>query len=286
MDSIWVNVDGEIVENNSAIFGIDNRAFKYGDGLFETFRVINGKPLFVEQHLFRLKQGMKALRMDIPGYFEALWLNDQINALLMRAGISKGGRVRLSVFRKSGGCYVPKTNEISFVIEADGMDVNQFVLNEKGLIIDIFEGQKRTINEFSTIKSVNCLPFVLAGIHQKEKELGDCILLNELGNISEAVSSNIFIVYNGVFYTPSLNQGCIDGIMRKNVIALLNHNGYEVQECPLGPNALLRADEVFLTNSVKGIQWVSAYKMKRYFNKFSRQLTENLNEMVINPAAV
>jgi 4-amino-4-deoxychorismate lyase len=153
-------------------------------------------------------------------------------------------------------------------------------LNEKGWQIDIFEDHRKTLNKLSSLKSTNSLPYILAGIYKKEKKLDECIILNELGNISEAITSNIFIVYNGVFYTPSLNKGCIGGIMRKVIIDMVKEGGREVQECPLNPNALLRADEVFLTNSINGIRWVNAYRMKRYFNKASKLLVEQLNDRI------
>ncbi|MEM9024894.1 MAG: aminotransferase class IV [Bacteroidota bacterium] len=140
------------------------------------------------------------------------------------------------------------------------------------------------MNKLSTLKSANALPYVLAGLYAREKKLDDCIMLNDLGTIAESVSSNLFIVLNRVLYTPSETQGCVCGVMRDQVIDLARKNRLEVQECPLNPQHLVRADEVFLTNAVSGIRWVQAFRSKRYYNDVGRLLQEALNKRVASLA--
>ncbi|PCJ84542.1 MAG: 4-amino-4-deoxychorismate lyase [Flavobacteriales bacterium] len=276
----YISFNGELLNADVPTLKVSNRAFRYGDALFDAVRIIDGKPCFLELHVERLIRSMNLLKMNIPSNFITDYFDSEIKKLLKENGINKGGRVRLTIFRDADGFYTPENNDVSFIIEAVPLVNNQFTLNEKGLLIDIYEDHRKNLNELSTIKSTNCLPYVLAGIHKREQELDECIMLNELGNIAEAISSNIFIIYNGVFYTPSINQGCLAGVMRKLVIEIAKENNIEVQECPLGPNALLRADEVLLTNAVNGVRWVGSFRMKRYFNKSAKLFTEKLNQKV------
>lgn len=276
----YINLNGAYYDINTPVLHAGNRAFCYGDGLFETIRVIDGKPCFLNLHFERLTEGMRFLKMNIPLNFSATYLEKEITSLLDKNNIKGSARVRVSVYRENGGFYTPFSGEISFLLETKYIEQNYYSLNARGLSIDIYEEQKKHSNKLNTIKSANALIYVLAGIWKKEKGMDDCILLNETGNIAEATNSNVFVVFNGVFYTPSINQGCIPGVMRQNIISILKKQGSEVQECPLNPSALLRADEVFFTNVINGIQWVGAYKMKRYFNNACRVLVESLNKMV------
>jgi branched-chain amino acid aminotransferase len=86
------------------------------------------------------------------------------------------------------------------------------------------------------------------------------------------------LVSNGVLYTPGLEEGCLAGIMRMQVINLALNNGIKVYECNILPQNLLAADEIFLTNSIRGINWVSGYRTKRYFNNMSRKIVALLND--------
>jgi branched-chain amino acid aminotransferase len=98
------------------------------------------------------------------------------------------------------------------------------------------------------------------------------------GNILETSSCNLFIVSNGVLYTPGLAEGCIAGTMRMQVINLAIQNGIKVYECAILPQHLLAADEIFLTNAIRGINWIGGYRTKRYSNNMSRKLVALLNE--------
>lgn len=282
----YINYNGNLLPANQPLLSVSNRAFRYGDGLFETIRTIDGQPLFMSSHFQRLCDGMKFLKMNIQASFSVSRFENEIKHLLEENNLKDGARIRISVFRNDGGLYSPQTNDVSYIIEATPVECNFYDFNKKGLIIDVFEEQKKTLNKISSIKTSSCIPLILAGIYKKEKNLDECIILNETGTISEATSSNIFIVYNGVFYTPSLNQGCIPGVMRQFLIEMLRKSGTEVQECPLSPSALLRADEIFLTNVISGIQWVSAYRQKRYFNNMAKSLIEKLNAKISENAVV
>lgn len=274
---MFINLNGELLNADEPVFTIRNRAFRYGDAIFETIRVVNGEICFLHRHVKRLLDGMATLQLDVPKEFSEAFFKEQIGRIIEKNAINKGGRVRITVYRKSGGYYTPETNAVSFVIEAVPLPDNEYALNSDGLTIDLYEEQKLVIHKLSTVKTNNCLTHVLAALYKKNKGLDECVMVNELGGIAECISSNLFVGYNGVLYTPSLNQGIIPGIMREVIIDIASEKNIEVQECTLTPQVLLRADEVFLTNAINGIRWVVAYRSKRYFNKTSKLLVPELN---------
>ena len=259
------------------VFTVKNRAFRYGDALFETIRVIDGQPRYLEDHFIRLKKGMAVLKMHSAN-ISFNDLKEQIVKLIEKNHIKKGGRVRLTVFRSGDGLYTPENEGKSYVIEASPLKDNIYVLNENGLSIDVFNDLRRTRNILSQIKTTNNIPHVLTGIYKKENDLDDCIVLNDQARIVEALSSNIFLYKNNNLYTPSLDEGCMDGVMRKQVLLIAKEMNINVFEGMVNGSMLLQADEMFLTNAISGIQWVVSYRQKRYFNKATKEVLSHLNK--------
>jgi len=255
-----------------------NRAYTYGDGLFESARIMNGKVLNLEHHINRLVEGGKVLKMRFPSFYTTEFFEGHINELIALSKIEEGGRVRLSIDRLGGGTYSPDVNEVSYFIEVYPIENNLFGLNAKGLEVDLYQDIKKTKTPLSNYKTKNGIIYVLAAIAAKEKGLDDMLLVNEKGQILESSHSNIFVVSNGVLYTPSLTDGCLAGTMRMQVINLALQHGLKVYECPILPSNLLVADEVFLTNAVRGISWIGGYRTKRYFNTTARKIVAFLNE--------
>lgn len=235
--------------------------------------------MFLKDHLTRLKLGMTVLRMNVPAEFNYENVDGAIKLLLVKNRIGRNARIRLTVFRNEGGFYAPETNDISFLIEAENIDAEGYVLNQKGLWVDIYADIKKQVNKLSNIKSGNALLYVMAGLSKTSMKLDECLLVNENGNIIEAISSNLFIVKNGCMYTAPLSEGCVDGIMRKQILKLAAANKVLTFEMPLTVNSLMNGDEIFLTSSIRGIRWVGQYKTKFYTNKMSVFFTEKLNEL-------
>lgn len=275
---LYINFNGSYFKEDEPIFNVKNRGFRYGDALFESIRVINGKPCFIEDHFFRLKRGMETLKLR-PGKISFNDLKGQIEELLEKNGVTKGGRVRLSVFRSGEGLYAPENDDKSYVIEAKPIDDNEYVLNEVGLNVDTYNDVKMYRNSLSQIKTTNSIPNVLAGIYKNENGLDECILLNDAGRIAETISSNIFLYKNNNLYTPSLDEGCMDGVMRKQILRVAKDLNLNVFEGMLNGTMLLQADEMFLTNAIYGIQWVASYRQKRYFNKASKEILDYINTL-------
>lgn len=274
---LYANYNGEILENSGPVMRSGNRGYLYGDGLFETTRIINGRPINLHNHITRLLEGAKLLKMRVPSFYSSEFFEKHILELIQKSDIKYGGKCRLSLDRISGGTYAPESNEVEYFIEVYGLENNFYNLNPKGLEIDLYMDLKKPKNFLSGYKTKNGLIYVLASIAAKEKGVDDFLLHNETGGIIEATSSNVFVVSNGVLYTPGLDEGCLAGTMRMQVINLALENGIKVYECNLMPQNLLVADEIFLTNAIKGVVWVSGYRTKRYVNTLSKRFIELLN---------
>lgn len=278
MKELYVNNNGAILPNKGATIAAGNRSYLYGDGLFESVRIMNGKPINLENHYNRLVQGAKAIKMRFPAFFTVQFFEDKIIELLNVSEIKEGGKCRISLDRALGGTYIPETNEISYFIEVYPYEANYFELNSKGFEIDIYQEQKKQNNFLANFKTKNGLLYVMTAIAAKEKNLDDMLLTNEKGVIIESSNSNLFIVSNGVLYTPGLEDGCLAGTMRMQVINLAIQHGIKVYECSIMPQNLLAADEIFFTNAIRGIVWVGGYRTKRYYNSLGRKLQSFLND--------
>ena len=281
MDSkAYINYSGNIFESTEPVLTSANRAFRYGDALFETIRLMNGEILYLEKHLARLKSGMKYIGMNDHSdlNFHNLYLIirhlDQVNEL-------KGnGRIRLEVFRNDGGFYRPLTNDVSYLVEAEPLVSTKYSLNDPGLRIDVFGDAKKPLESLSNLKTSSALIYVLAHQFRKKNFLDDCLLMNASGRIAEGISSNIFVLKKGELKTPALTEGCVSGVMRDHVIEVCKTSlNMDVSEEQLTVEEILVADEIFLTDVINGIRWVGAFRQKRYYHDFSKQLLEELNSV-------
>jgi len=273
----YINFNGSILPADQLIFKANNRGFRYGDGLFESMRYIKGKLKFPEMHIDRIQKGMKLLRFDNCSLIDTWFLREKVEELVRRSRTGADARVRLTVFRDSEGLYSPVSNKFGYVLEIQKLDESQYVLNKKGLIIDVYDEIPKPVNALSNLKTCNAMIYVLAGIYKNQNALDEVLILNHHGFLCESMSSNVFVVYDRKLYTPALNEGCIAGVMRQVVMRLAKENDIELVEAQINPDILNEADEVFLTNAGKGIQWVMGYNNKRYFNEVSRFLSEKLN---------
>jgi branched-chain amino acid aminotransferase len=269
---------GEFLNDTAAVIAKDNRAFRFADGFFESMRIVNGRALYLENHFARILDTAAVLKIKPSEDFSLELLRSQIQELLIRNNILEGGRMRITFYRKSTGFYLPKQDEMTYFIESEPLPDNEFVLNATGRMVDIFQDFKKEVNKLSVFKTLNCQLYVQAAIHARDKGLDEALIQNNKLSIIESNSSNLFIVSNGVLYTPTLDDGCVAGTMRMNIINLALENKIKVYECTLNPHNLLAADEMFLTNAVRGIEWVVGYRTKRYFNDMSKKLVVLLND--------
>ncbi len=277
MALLYINFNGEIIPADSKVLSVANRSFRYGDGLFESMRMLKGELKFADLHADRLQRGMKALKMDGYSQMDAYFLKEKAEQLSVR-NKSKHGRLRLTVYRDSDGLYTPSQNKVGYCLEFVPADEPRYFLNDKGLIVDVFTDLPKPSNYLSNIKTCNSLIYVMAGIHKSQNNLDDVFLLNQAGFLCEASSSNVFIWYQNHLYTPALSEGCVEGVMRQVIIGIAKKNNIPVTEAQINPEILYEADEVFLTNASKGIQSVMGYGIRRYFNKVSKVFMDELNK--------
>lgn len=274
---LYVNNNGEILANDGPTIKAGNRGYLYGDGVFETIRVIGGLPVNMENHIKRMLEGAKKIKMRPPSYFDVAFFEEKILELLEKSNIREGGKIRIHLDRSAGGTYRPESNEVEFYIEVYPIESNLFSLNTKGLEVDLFMDLKKPKTTLSNFKTKNGLIYVIASITAKEKGLDDYLIQNNTGGILEGTNSNMFVVSNGVLYTPGLEEGCLAGTMRMQIINIAIDQGIKVYECNILPQNLLVADEIFYTNAILGIQWIQGYRTKRYSNTMASQLTDLLN---------
>lgn len=276
----YINVNGRLVNDREAVFTTENRAFRYGDGLFETMLWKGGKIRFLDKHIARLRSGMQLLKLEGDGQFSEPFLLGLVRELIQKNELADPYiRVRLQVYRDGAGLYSPVQNKSAYVLSVESLNTAWYEASDarkSGLIMGLYTEQIKAFSGLSHLKSVNAQIYVLAGLYRKQQGLDEVVILNQDGLVCETTSSNIFVSYNGKIYTPALSEGCVDGVARKVILQAAPTLGVEVIEAKIDPLLLAEADEIFLTNAVRGVQWVMGYKQKRYFNKWSKQFQQFL----------
>ena len=267
-----INFDGEIKTNNLLTH---NRAFLYGDGVFETLKFNKGKILFLEDHYLRLMASMRILRMKIPQAFTIEYIEEQSIKTAIENNFLKNARIRITVFRNDGGKYLPKDNNVSFLIEASETSEN-YSYRINNYEIELYKDNYVAQNILSNIKTNNRIINTLASIYANENDYDNCLIINEAKNIAEATNGNFFMVENNKIFTPPLSQGCINGIIRKQIFKIAKKINLEIEEKIIAPFELQAADELFITNIITGIQPVTKYRKKKYANIISLKIHEEL----------
>nr|WP_096687307.1 aminotransferase class IV [Ichthyobacterium seriolicida] len=275
-----INYNGEIISKDDLYLDIDNRAFKFGDSVFETMKVIGTKIIFGNDHYFRLMYSMRISRMEIPSFFSPDYLRGEILKIISKRKLSGAVRVRLTVYRKEGGLYTPKNDDVNFIIEAMPLESVKYLIPQGDYQVDVFKDHYKSKGLLSNIKTNNSLIHVVAGVFQRENDLDNSILVNSDRHLAEANNGNIFLVKNNQVRTPSLEEGCVKGIMRMNLIKLLLDEGYKVTEESISPFELQRCDEVFITNVIIGIQPITKYRKKTFKVDLAHHLINRINSIV------
>ena len=275
-----INFNGTIVSEDANLL-TQNRAFLYGDGVFETVKVLNNKVLFLEDHYFRLMSSMRVVRMEIPMNFTMEYLEEQILSTVNENSIAHSSRARITVYRNDGGYYLPKINTVSFIITAIGLEKQLYSFEKTKYEVDLYKDFYVTKQLLSSIKTTNKIINITGSIFADENGLDNCILLNDSKNVVEALQGNIFMVLGDKLITPPVSEGCLNGVMRKQILSLANKiTNLEVIEEVISPFDLQKADELFITNVIKGIQPITQYRKKSFSTTRSAEILEKLNEMI------
>ena len=274
-----VFLNGEIQAIETATLDLNNRGYNYGDGLFETLRVINSKIMFWETHYFRLMSSMRILRMKIPMEFSPEYLEEKIIALVEANDLDKSAvRVKINIHRNAGGYYTPEDNTVGYVISTKAIENAFFTLNDSSYEVELFKDHYVQSGMLSTIKSNNKLVNILAGIYAEENGFQNCFLINEKKSVLEVTNGNIFVVKGNDIKTPPLSDGCLNGVIRKQLIEILEKSeDYNLKEESISPFELQKSDEIFYTNAIQGVQSITKYRKKSYDNTVAKSLIGKLN---------
>jgi branched-chain amino acid aminotransferase len=275
-----INFNGNCTSSDTNLL-VNNRAFLYGDGVFETLKIIDNKILFLEDHYFRLMASMRVVRMEIPMNFTMEYFEEQILALANTNGCSASARARITVYRNDGGYYLPKQRSVSFLINCDALENKLYFNDSKPYEVDLYKDFYVTKQLLSSIKTTNKMINITGSIFADENGLDNCLMLNDDKNVIEALQGNLFMVFEGKLVTPPLLEGCLNGVMRKQILSLASKiEGLEVVEEPISPFNLQKADELFITNVIKGIQSITKYRKKEFGNTVANELVKRLNAQI------
>lgn len=276
-----INFNGTIVSTDTGLL-TQNRAFLFGDAVFETVKIVNDKILFLEDHYFRLMSSMRVVRMEIPMNFTMEYFEEQILALASAKNASRSARARITVYRNDGGYYLPQNNTVSFLINVESMDNTLYPINQGEYVVDLYTDFYVARQLLSSIKTTNKIINVTASIYASENGLDNCLLLNDSKNVIEALQGNIFMLKGNTLITPPVSEGCLNGVMRRQVLALARKIEYlNVTEETISPFDLQKSDELFITNVIKGIQPITKYRKKEFSTNISTILVQKLNEIIV-----
>lgn len=259
--------------NEPAILA-QNRSFKYGHGLFETMAIRNGKITLSQFHFDRLIDGMHRLNIPKSGLFSPDQIEKEILSLCKKNGCIEKARVRLSV-SGNGSMDDLKTGHTDYLIEAWPLDESNGRWNEKGLVIDLFDGARKVSDRYSDLKTTSALCYVLAASYARENQLDDCLVLNDHGYVTDCSIANIFLIKGENIFTPSLSSGCVGGVMRRHLLEQFTFNKVKFEEVGIRISDFMDADEVFLTNAIRGIRWVKQFREKVYTNAGTRKIYDD-----------
>jgi branched-chain amino acid aminotransferase len=259
----------------------NNRAFLYGDAVFETIKILDHKILFLEDHYFRLMSSMRILRMEIPMNFTMEFFENEILSAAKYQNVAHSARARITIYRKEGGYYLPENRNIEYLITVFEIEKPLYEIHATEYEVDIYKDFYVSKQLLSTLKTTNRLINITGSIYAQENDLANCILLNEEKNVVEALNGNIFLLKNGILSTPPIAEGCINGIMRKQILTIAKTiETLEVQESAISPFDLQKADELFITNSITGIQPITKYRKKDFDSAIANVLLTKLNAKI------
>lgn len=275
-----VNFNGTL-QDTTMLLSTTNRSFLYGDGVFETVKVVDGKVLFVEDHYFRLMSSLRIVRMKIPMIFTLEYFEAQLLSLVQALKIEDSARVRFTVFRNEGGYYTPTDSTVSFVIQASALPNKEYTCVSTKYEVDLYKDFLVTKHLLSTLKTNSKMIQITASIFAQENQLDSCLLINDSKNVVEATNGNLFMLMGNSLITPPVSEGCLNGIMRKQIMNLAKKiEGVEMVELPISPFDLQKADGLFVTNVIQGVLPISKYRKKEYESTICNQLVSLLNASI------
>ena len=275
-----ININGNIQDTSN--FAIENnRGFLFGDAIFETIKVNGTKILFLEEHYLRLMASMRICRMEIPMNFTMEFMEEQILKLIELQKNNVSNRVRFTVYRNAEGFYNPTSNDVQFIITCSELSSDKYLFSTSNYEIELFKDFHVSKHLLSTLKTNNKMINVVASVFAKDNGFENCLLINDDKNVVEAINGNVFMKMGNQLITPPTSDGCLNGIMRKQILAIVNKmENIQIIEKSISPFDLQKADELFITNVITGIQPITKYRKKEFTSEVSKEITELLNNLI------
>jgi branched-chain amino acid aminotransferase len=249
LGSQMIFLSGKFVKKEEAVVSVYDHGFLYGDGVFEGIRVYSGNVFRLENHLKRLYESAHSIMLTIPYTLEEM---TQIIVETIRMNELRSAYIRVVVSRGAGNlgldpssCLMPRV-----IVIAEELSLYPKELYEKGLKVGSVATRRNRPDVLSPqIKSLNYLNNILVKLEANQAGVDEALMLNDQGYVTEGSADNIFIIKNGVIYTPPVYLGALEGITRNAIIELARKDGYEVKEQPFTRHDVYIADEVFLTGT-------------------------------------
>ncbi len=246
-------------------------------GLIETIKVVNGRPVFKNLHVQRLCNSLRVIHVNESEYK----IEDRILRLLKYECIGKGlknVRLRIEVQKNRMHDYMPDVDELKWNCLLKPLENSKFELNTHGLRLTMLPKHKKPVDAFANLKHTERAIYEAAAEHARTLRLDDAIVLNDKNFVTDTSIYNIFIVKNGMVYTPPLDDGPVAGVLRKLLLTLLPVT--KITERSLTVEDIYSADEVFLSNAVRGIRWVHSVDDKHFPNTFSKDLFKEFSGII------
>ncbi|HWB63380.1 MAG TPA: aminotransferase class IV [Chitinophagales bacterium] len=274
----YINFNGNIFPEHEALLPVTNRSFRYGDGFFETLAMFNKRFPLLEYHWSRIEFTAQVISAYLPSRLDMEKLQGMLLDLASVNDAAQNARFRVQFYRKGSGLFLPVEDELGYAIAMEKLENTKFEAGD-GLKAGMRDDCYKAISMVSDIKNSSALPYVLAAQFAKAEGWDDCILTNHYGQVCESLNSNIFIVKGHNMVTPDLDSACVNGVMRSYLLGSMEG---EIEEREMDVSELIAADEILLTNAVKGVQWVKEFKGKTYGDKKAQELTAFLNKNLLD----
>jgi branched-chain amino acid aminotransferase len=274
----FLSLNGKLIANDNPVLLADNRSFRYGDGFFETIRWERGTAFLWDYHIKRFFSTLDELGFLIPAWRNEDFLRSAIQALVLKNKQENKARIRCTVYRGEGGLHDPNADLPQLIIQSWLLEDGLLNLNSNGLDLTIFRNAIKAADGYSAFKTNSAMPYVMAARFAKANRYNDAILLNQWNRVADTTIANIFIINNNNIITPPLSEGCVDGVMRRFLLDKLAELGFQVEELAVSEDMLKNANEVFLTNAIKGIKWVKSIDSQPYSNIFLVDLVEKIQK--------
>ncbi|MDP4218543.1 MAG: aminotransferase class IV [Bacteroidota bacterium] len=279
----YLNFNGSILPAGTAIITADNPGFRFGDGLFETIRMVDRQLLLSGYHFDRLYAGAQFLGFDLTSFPSRDDLSARIRAVCDQNGHGPRARVRLTIFRQDQSPLEPQNQVPGCLIQSWPLGNPEKYDRGNGLTLGIFHGGRKSCDLYANLKSNNYLIYTQAASFAQREGWDDCLILNSHDRIADSSISNFFYCRDGRLYTPPLTEGCVAGVMRRFLLEILPGAGFPIEEKRVIPADLESADEVFLTNAIRGIRRVGRFNDTLFGHELTDQVDAVLNKYLHFP---